>query len=43
MFLRHDSNFMGLGLSQPQWISLVVLAVAISLLVIRVGKETSKH
>ncbi len=34
-FLRLDSNTIFLSLSQPQWISLVVLAVAIPLLIFR--------
>lgn len=38
-FLRQDSNFMALGLNQPQWISLLVLSVAVPWLVSRVRKE----
>lgn len=38
-FLRQDSNFVALGLNQPQWISLLVLAVALPWLVSTVGKE----
>jgi phosphatidylglycerol:prolipoprotein diacylglycerol transferase len=34
-FLRLDSNTVFLGLNQPQWISLIVLAVAVPLLVMR--------
>ncbi len=41
-FLRHDSNFVGLGLNQPQWISLTVLVVAVPWLLIRLRRESSK-
>ncbi len=38
-FLREDSHFVALGLNQAQWLSLVVLMVAFSWLVSRVGKR----
>ena len=34
-FLRLDSNTVLLGLSQPQWLSLIVLAIALPLLILR--------
>lgn len=38
-FLREDSHFVALGLNQAQWLSLVVLMLALSWLVSRVGKR----
>ncbi|MBI4287459.1 MAG: prolipoprotein diacylglyceryl transferase [Chloroflexi bacterium] len=39
-FLRQDSHFVALGLNQAQWLSLVVLMLALSWLVSRIGKRS---
>lgn len=42
-FLREDSNFVGLGLNQPQWLSLLVLVVTVPWLVSRIGKGKREY
>jgi phosphatidylglycerol:prolipoprotein diacylglycerol transferase len=41
-FLRLDSNTVLLGLNQPQWLSLIVLAIALPLLLLRLTSQSKR-